>query len=63
METILTYIQLASDLAAMAAAVASLADTALRHKRNPSNEPKSGQSLARPGCTASERFNGDDEAG
>jgi hypothetical protein len=63
MENIPTYIQLASDFAAMAAAVASLADTALRHKRNPSSEPRSGQSLPCPGGTASERSNGDDEAG
>jgi hypothetical protein len=63
MENILTYIQLASDLTALAAAVASLADTALRHKRNPSNEPRSGQSLPRPGGTASERFNSDNQAG
>jgi hypothetical protein len=42
------YIQLASDIAAMAAAVASLADTALRHKKDPSNEPRPGQSASPP---------------
>ena len=62
METILTYIQLASDLAAMAAAIASLAEAALRHKENPSNEPTPGQSLPRPNDTASEQFNGEDAA-
>jgi len=54
MENILTYIQLASDLTAMAAAVASLADAAMRHKENPSNEPRPGQSPPRPGGTASD---------
>jgi hypothetical protein len=54
MENILTYIQLASDLTAMAAAVASLADAAMRHKKNPSNESRPGQPLPRPGGTASD---------
>jgi hypothetical protein len=39
METILNYIHLASDLAALAAAVASLAEAALRRKKASQTNP------------------------
>ena len=60
MENILTYIQLASDLAAMAAAIASLADAAMRHKKNSSNESRTDQSLPHADDMASDPFNGDE---
>jgi hypothetical protein len=63
MENILTYIQLVSDLAAMAAAVASLADAALRHKKEPLKRTQVQPVASRPGGTAGERSSGDDEAG